>query len=431
MRLCGSPCGRKLEKKPTSYHRRFEPVMEKQKIREQLTVKKLGLEHLDQFNDLFRYVFQVTKEDLQKSGYEDGELIRSKRLLLERADIFGWFKDERLVSQVCVCPCEVNVHGRVCRMGGLTGVGAYPEYSGMGLVSELIRLALEHMRQNKQWISYLYPYSIPFYRRKGWEILSDHISYAVKDSQLPKQTETPGFVERRSIDHPDVSETYARFARQTHGALIRGPEDWEEFWRWENEEEHTAGIYYNADNTPSGYVIYAIHHDVFYIKEKIYLNQESRRGLWNFIGAHFSMIDEVRGHIYKNEPLAFYLEDSQITEKIEPYFMARIVDVAAFLEGFPFNPFSGDLSFVVSDPIAEWNNGTFSVAYGENGCNRVTREVGERRIYLDVRALTSMLMNYRRASFFAELQQVRADAETVALLERAIPSRQPYFSDYF
>lgn len=41
----------------------------------------------------------------------------------------------------------------------------------------------------------------------------------------------------------------------------------------------------------------------------------------------FSMIYWVHGDIYKNEPLAFLIEDSQIKEQIEPYFMARIVDV--------------------------------------------------------------------------------------------------------
>lgn len=64
-----------------------------------------------------------------------------------------------------------------------------------------------------------------------------------------------------------------------------------------------------------------------------YLDQEARNGLWNFISAHFSMIYWVHGDIYKNEPLAFLIEDSQI-EQIEPYFMARIVDVKNSFNGF-------------------------------------------------------------------------------------------------
>lgn len=406
--------------------------MEKQKIKQQLVIQKVGLEHVDQFNQLLRYVFQVTNEELQKSGYEDGELIRSKRPLLERADTVGWFKDERLVSLVCVYPCEMNIHGDIWKMGGLTGVGTYPEYSGLGLINDLILLALADMREKEQWITCLNPYSIPFYRHRGWEILTDYIRFTVKDSQIPKQEEVPGFVERQAVDHPDVLDTYDRFARQTHGAMVRGEHEWAEYWRWENEEERTAGIYYDENRVPMGVVIYWIEDDIFHIKEMVYLNQEARRGLWNFIAAHYSMIDAVKGNIFKTEPLAFYLEDSQITETIEPYFMARIVDVKAFLERFPFRDLTEELCFTVTDPLASWNNGTFCVAGTDGNRNRVlTDRVAEKTVELGIGTLTSMLMNYRRASFFANIQHIRADAETVALLERVIPFQQPYFSDDF
>ncbi|MCC8194739.1 MAG: GNAT family N-acetyltransferase, partial [Deltaproteobacteria bacterium] len=68
--------------------------MEKQNLKKQLTVRQLGPEDTDQFNRLLRYVFQVTNEELLRSGYEDGELVRSKQPLLERADTFGWFKGD-------------------------------------------------------------------------------------------------------------------------------------------------------------------------------------------------------------------------------------------------------------------------------------------------------------------------------------------------
>ncbi|MDL2209675.1 GNAT family N-acetyltransferase [Desulfovibrio sp. OttesenSCG-928-O18] len=405
--------------------------MLKQKVRERLALKDVGLEHIDQFNQLLRYVFQVTNEELFKSGYEAGELIRSKRPMLERADVFGWFDGSSLISQLCVYPCEVNIHGRVFAMGGLTGVGTYPEYAGMGLMNDLLRLGLGRMRARGQYISYLFPYSIPFYRHRGWEILSDKISFTIKDHQLPKQVEVPGFVERLAIDHADVFRTYDRFARVTHGALIRSKLDWEEYWRWENEDERTAAVYYTEDHDPTGLLIYWIEDDIFHIKEMVYLNQEARRGLWNFISAHFSMIDEVRGETFKNEPLAFYLEDSQIVETIEPYFMARVVDVRAFLEQFPFVDFYETFHFVVSDPVAEWNNGVFSVTGMKNGKNLVGAEAVGRGITLDVQTLTSMLMNYRRPSYFADLEHLAAEQDAITLLENIIPSRQPYFSDYF
>mgnify|MGYP003623254581 FL=1 len=132
----------------------------------------MNLDHLDQYNRLLRYAFQVTNRDLFNSGYEEGELLRSKRPVLEHANVIGWFNGDKLVSQLSVYPCRVNIHGVTMRMGGLTGVGTYPEYANLGLMSELIKMGLSGMRERGEWISYLYPYSIPFYRKKGWEIMS-------------------------------------------------------------------------------------------------------------------------------------------------------------------------------------------------------------------------------------------------------------------
>lgn len=42
-------------------------------------------------------------------------------------------------------------------MGGLTGVGTYPEYSNQGLMHKLLETALKKMKENGQYISYLYP----------------------------------------------------------------------------------------------------------------------------------------------------------------------------------------------------------------------------------------------------------------------------------
>ncbi|EGF34655.1 acetyltransferase, partial [Lacticaseibacillus rhamnosus MTCC 5462] len=99
----------------------------------------------------------------------------------------------------------------------------------------------------------------------------------------------------------------------------------------------------------------------------IYTNQEARVGLWNFISAHFSMVTHVKGNIYKNEPLHFLLDDGDIYQTIKPYYMARIVDVKAFLAQYPFAAETTEpFHFVVSDPLAPWNNGTFGVYWDEH-----------------------------------------------------------------
>lgn len=405
--------------------------MASDKLREQLELRPVESKYVDQFNELLRYVFQVTNHMLQKSGYEVGEIVRAKRPILENADVVGWFNGEQLVSQLCIYPCKVNVHGKIYKMGGVTGIGTYPEYANLGLMNDLIRVGLENMRKKGQLISYLYPYSIPYYRKKGWEIVTEHLTFSIKDTQIPKYDDLPGFVERLPIDNPDVIETYDRFARTNHGAMIRGKMEWEEYWRWENEEERTAAVYYNSQDKPMGYIMYWIDEDIFHIKEMIYLNYEALKGLWTFISAHHSMVEKVDGITYRNEPIAFLLEDSHINETIEPYFMARIVDVKAFLESYPFWEKSESFHFVVTDPIANWNEGVFGVQFTEQGKVQVTNEKLGKGATLSIQTLTALMMSFRRPSYFYKIERLKTDPKTLKLLENIIPEQQPYFSDHF
>ena len=114
------------------------------------------------------------------------------------------------------------------------------------------------------------------------------------------------------------------------------------------------------------------------------------------------------------------LEDSQIKETIEPYYMARIVDVTEFLKKFPFKAFDQPFHFVVSDPVAEWNNGIFGLNYAKG-------EV----IQLDIQTLTCVLMNYRRPAYLARIERLHTDSDTLQLLETIIPDMEAYFGDYF
>ena len=56
----------------------------------------------------------------------------------------------------------------------------------------------------------------------------------------------------------------------------------------------------------------------------IYLNREAKKGLWEYIHAHDSMIDAVHGYTYFSEPIAFEMDDGDIKETIRPYVMGRI-----------------------------------------------------------------------------------------------------------
>jgi len=400
--------------------------------KKQLKIKKVELEHLKQYNQLLRYVFQVTYRDLNQIGWEEDEIIRAKSPILEQADVLGWFDEDKLISQASVYPLKVRVFNQTYEMGGLTGVGTYPEYANQGLMHKLLYQSLENMKNRGQSISFLFPYSIPYYRRKGWEIISDKITYEIQDYQLPKNKQVTGEIVRVNAESEEVKKAYERFAFQTHGALLRDELLWNEYWRWE-PDDMTAAIYYNNDDQPDGYVLYRIADEIFHIKDMIFVNEEARSGLWNFISAHFSMISKVIGNTYTDEPLAFLLEDADIKETISPYYMARIVVIEQFIAQYPFKPDTADRewTFMLDDPMLSWNQGVFRLSISAEGKGTIVRVSEKTNDKISIQTMATMLLGYKRPDYLQRIGRLSCDPDTVDMLEDAIEQQTPYFSDYF
>lgn len=400
---------------------------------QELTIRSLTTDDLDEYNSLLRYAFQVTEEDLQRAGWRDDEIMQSKFPILERADVLGCWNGDELVSQIAVYPLRMNIHSSIYDIGHVTSVSTYPEYSGHGLMKRLLRLSLARMREDRRSLALLYPFSIPLYRKFGWEIVSNKISYKVKDTQIHPgriKDRAPGYVRRVEWDDPEFINLHARFALKTHGCIMRDSVAWDEYWRWD-EEDTLVAIYYDIEDTATGYMVYSIKTDIMHIKEMVYLNMEAQKGLWNYISAHYSMIDEVRGYTYRNELMAFMLEDGNISETIRPYMMARIVDVEMFFEDYRTDDAEADVCFAfeIEDSFAEWNNRTFNVLF-HGGRAEVTGMDADHRVRMTIGTMSTLLLGYMSATQLSRLERIEGSEEAIEALDEILIHDIPYISDY-
>lgn len=400
---------------------------------QELTIRSLTTDDLDEYNSLLRYAFQVTEEDLQRAGWRDDEIMQSKFPILERADVLGCWNGDELVSQIAVYPLRMNIHSSIYDIGHVTSVSTYPEYSGHGLMKRLLRLSLARMREDRRSLALLYPFSIPLYRKFGWEIVSNKISYKVKDTQIHPgriKDRAPGYVRRVEWNDPEFMNLHARFALKTHGCIMRDSVAWDEYWRWD-EEDTLVAIYYDIEDTATGYMVYSIKTDIMHIKEMVYLNMEAQKGLWNYISAHYSMIDEVRGYTYRNELMAFMLEDGNISETIRPYMMARIVDVEMFFEDYRTDDAEADVCFAfeIEDSFAEWNNRTFNVLF-HGGRAEVTGMDADHRVRMTIGTMSTLLLGYMSATQLSRLERIEGSEEAIEALDEILIHDIPYISDY-
>ncbi len=397
---------------------------------DKLNMRHLGTDDAEQYNDLLRYTFQVTEDDLSASGWEDEEIMKSKFPVLERADVLGCFDGDKLVAQFAAYPLKMNIYGKVFPVGFVTSVCTYPEYTGQGIMKKLMVAELSHMRSQGRTFALLYPYSIPLYHHLGWEIISNKISYVIKDNQIPNRLTAEGYIRRVDWDNAEFHDLHSHFASVTHGCLFRNSLAWEEYWRWDEDDTDVA-IYYNVKNKPCGYMVYLIKNDIMRIKEMIYLNREAQKGLWEYIHAHNSMIDEVHGNTYFSEPIAFEMDDGDIKESIRPYAMGRILDVKAFLESYPCDPDAEelDITLEIKDSLLPWNNNSFNVNFAGGTC-RITDSPAKLHLKMDIGTLTTLLMGYKTADRLHELERIEGDEETVERLDDVLFHKIPYISDY-
>ena len=393
-------------------------------------IRDLTTKDVDQYNKLLRYAFQVTEQELMEYGWESEEIKQSKFPIIERVDILGGFAGDKLVSQFAVYPLKMNIRNRTYDIGFITSVSTYPEYTGEGIMSRLMKKSLLRMKEKGQTLALLYPYSIPLYRKFGWEIVSSKISFRISDRQIPTNRSAEGQVQRVDWENDDFIKLHTEFAKQTHGCLYRNSLAWDEYWRW-TEDSTQVAIYYDRENQPLGYLVYLLKEDIMHIKEMIYLNREAQAGLWEYIHAHDSMIDEVRGNTYSNESIAFDLDDSAIKETVRPYIMGRIIDIPAFLKRYSCKPKEKKITiaFAIRDELLGWNNQTFQVAF-QNGRCYLTEEPAEYQVAMTINSLSALLLGYKTAVQLYRLERIDGSVEAINQLEDVLYHEPPYISDY-
>ncbi|WP_440113271.1 GNAT family N-acetyltransferase [Paenibacillus sp. QZ-Y1] len=391
-----------------------------------MEIQKLTVDDFEPAMALSEYAFQVVVSEEQKE---------KRRSQFASQDIWGVYEEGQLGAKLHIIPFQTYIHGRSFEMGGIAGVATWPEFRRKGWVAGLLKHALEEMNRNKQSISFLHPFSFAFYRKYGWETYVEFKRYKVPTAHLPAKKETPGTIRRGDPGLSILKEVYTAYAERYNGTLIRNDA------RWENsvlaDGTSQKAVYYDEAGKAQGYLLYEVRENKFTIKEIIYLHEEARQALWTFIANHDSMIEEVTLQAPANDMLAFQLDNPRIQQEIVPYFMARIVSVEQFISQYPFGNQTSPVQIVlqVQDTHAPWNEGVWQLNVAMNGTASIWKTsesvVEDQTVKVDIQALTTMLMGYRRPVEMARMGRIQGPVGAISALEQAIPERETYLLDFF
>lgn len=387
-------------------------------------MRKLNISDYSESLELSCYAFQY------KLSEED---IKQRIESMKKQNIIGIFDDGKLVSKLGIRPFHIWVENMKIKMGGIAGVATYPEYRRKGYVKELIKQSLIEMRENGQIISVLHPFSYGFYRKYGWELFSDFSVIHLTKPDLIYSENVSGYVKRFSADSyneyiKDIENIYDRYTQKYIGMFVREHNWWIEAVI---KDFHTA-VYYNQMNEPLGYLIYNMQNSKMFVKEFIPLNHEARKGMWNFICQHDSMLKEIEIWAEVNDPLLFTIINPKVKVEQIAFPMARIVDVPAFLQVYPFNWQSLECQIILNivDEYAPWNNGTYTVRPGKTS-NVLADSSEEEGLTMSINTLSTLMLKYKSASELHEFELIKGNMHDACKLDNILPNKKPRFLDGF
>jgi predicted acetyltransferase len=358
---------------------------------------------------------------------------------------YGLFDGEDLVSTVNHIAFRTRLRGGWRTLAGVSAVSTPPEYRHRGYVRRLLAESLADYRERGWTVSALWPFSTPFYRKMGWATCN-----RLAEAEFP-----PG----------ELSDVAAR--RDAGAEFVRlDPEDWErlhavrmadvgdahltidrteEWWRervfeaW-GKTPHVYGVERGGELT--GYLVYTVGEREDGDGKRLRVGDHAARDraawldLLDFCYRHDSQVDRVR----VTGPPAFALMDladdpREVEYDVRPGAMVRLVDVAAALEAFDY-PADGSLTLGVSDPLADWNEGTFELSV-EDGTGSVRRladdgDGTDPGIETDVGTLSQVVAGYHSAADAERYGDLTCagdrERERLAAL---FPERDPYLAEGF
>ena len=326
---------------------------------------------IEKVHELGSYAFNMDHTEEQKQAY------------IEKNTFIDNYVDEvdgEVLSQIVSYPFEVTIKGQVMKMSGIGDVASYPETRGSGGIRNIFSTIFKDLHENGTELSYLAPFSQPFYRKFGYETVFDSEEIRIPKAVITQiKPEKKGKVKRVKWEDEDtkaiLKEIYRDTLEKVHGSVIR-----EDYW-WHYtmiKKQKRVAICYDDNNMPQGYLIYGlVGASEFQIFEMAYRNSFALRKLMSFVSSHSGSFNEfVSTNLPDKAVLELFTEISGITRKTYSYMMVKIVNFKQFIEKYPFKKVEKEADFYVDiqDNSCKWNNGIFHLVIknGKATCEKVT-----------------------------------------------------------
>ena len=320
------------------------------------------------------------------------------------------------------------------------GVGTDPQYRRQGAVRALFEHLMSSARENGWYVGLLHPFSFSFYRKFGYERVSDTVIAEMPMTALdflPRYADLIPLEEAK--DPGDIVRVYEAFGKKRNLTFERVSPD--QF----RHEDCTTYLYYDAAGECAGYVITRVENhydginrmisDNLHVREIVFLDKDALTHLLGFLRMYEGELKTVRFRDIGLTPeVDLCLKHFMDTRyDVHPDIMARVLDTEAMLRANAYPAERGLFTLRVEDELPDVA-GTFRVEY-ENGACEVERLDGDTaKADLTVGPTALAKLFYGTDAFNAELASYLDGVKTetdAADFFRAFPKRINGLNEHF
>ena len=322
-------------------------------------------------------------------------------------------------------------------MAGITAVGVAPDWRGTGVGTALMRRTMEDLRAAGVPLAALYPASLRFYRRAGFERAGQRITYELPLESIDVDDRSLDLVPFDAGEYALVHQIYEQAARLAAGNLDRPAWMWQR--RLEPKDKQTYRFLARNGARDEGYIVFtqAGRNDPLMISDVCALTPGAGRRILGLLAGYRSVIEHVTWSGGPLDPLVYLLGEqltggtrnkARVVRTLD--WMLRIVHVAGALSARGYPPgLSAELHFAIDDQLLPANAGRWVLRVA--GGRGELEPGGEGRIRLHVRDLAAIYSGFLAPHECAYLGTIAGPAEDLALAGAVFSGPRPWIADMF
>lgn len=359
----------------------------------------------------------------------------------------GVYTDEGIVASAQVIPYDVSLRGGVIPAGYVVGVDTDPAHRRRGYARTLLLECLKQMKEQKQPIGFLMPFEGRFYYRYGWQYVCFHQVVRCKAAEMLTTARQWGMLKgipaREAKNHiPELDGIYRAFVEDYDGAVQRTPQKWQDTLT-DMEMEHAVCYLLQHPDTGEmvGYFYYLVLKDKrISIPEIAWVDETARKALLWYITDLVPEDYSLEMHLPADDSLMYELATNKRAVFMEPFVMARIVDVKQCLEQLGKGKPGQRMTLQVADSFAEWNDASFLLQCNTEGSVQVLRPeenlddtaAQKADLEISVEGLTLLVMGSRSAGQLHKAGMLKTDnAEALQMINEMFPETKLFFNEYY